>query len=163
MQVDWIYHVPLAELRFENDIVGFMAVAYSNAYGSSGCLMPIWRDGYIGNFEKHSEEKDFFYDRLEQFNFPSDKEVRRIEIFELEGKFNGMKFYDEHQNCLGQLCETEFGALYQMDLANVMSVCTTLVIELKAGERIIGCKYFKDKFNEAESYYHFIIGKRNTN
>lgn len=83
MQIEWTYHVPLAELRFENDIVGFMAVAWSTAYVSSGCLMPIWRDGFIGNFEKHSEEKAFFYDRLEQFNFPSDKEVRRIEIFEI--------------------------------------------------------------------------------
>ncbi len=82
MQIDWFYHVPLSELSFENEIVGFMAVAWSTAFGT-GCLMPIWRDGFIGNFEKNSEEKDFFYDRLEQFNFPSDKEVRRLEIFEL--------------------------------------------------------------------------------
>lgn len=77
-----------------------------------------------------------------------------------------MKFYDEHHNCLGQLCETWLGALYQMDLAEVMGYCSTRVIELQAGERIIGCKYFIDNhnlFSEGESYYHFIIGKRNTN
>ncbi len=50
MKLDWYYYLPIAQLSFDNDIVGFMAIGFSVKYGSSGCLMPIWRNGVIGNF-----------------------------------------------------------------------------------------------------------------
>jgi hypothetical protein len=66
-------------------------------------LMPIWRNGTIGNFELLSVQIENFYERLEQFNFPEDKDVRRIEIYDWTGMFNGIRFYDEQNNLLGQL------------------------------------------------------------
>ena len=92
----------MQELKFANDIVGFMTLSMKDSF-TGRFLMPIWRNGTIGNFEQLSGQIENFFERLEQFNFPEDKEVRRIEIFDWTGMFNGIRFYDEQNNLMGQL------------------------------------------------------------
>jgi hypothetical protein len=107
------------------------------------------------------------FNRLDQFYFPSDREVRKIVIYDFLGLFNGMRFYDADNNCLGQLCEICLEQIiyerehYHASYWNMSY--SRRVIQLEAGERIIGCKYTLEAGSDFETFYQFIIGKKTPN
>jgi hypothetical protein len=121
-------------------------MGFSIDHHTLSALMPIWRDGPIGNYVNYQDEEGF-YERLDAFYFPEDTEIRKIEIFEYSGgAFNGMKFYNDQNNCIGQLCDIFNEAMYTAGKYYFQNYDNKKrVIEIQPGEKIIGCKYEYDK------------------